>query len=151
MWLRELVTKMLINPIIRTRTRQFRHAYHPTRANIKLYLMKTSCEDLDWILVVECKRILAHPDMYFVRLWRSFGISWMQLYLCRYRNLCFRGKLPSVAMSEQLFPLCLYVPKRQYSETFLVCLTSFGEILERYIEHKLSLFPAILLSIYKFE
>jgi hypothetical protein len=32
--LRELVTKVLINPIIRTRTRYFRHAYHPTRDNI---------------------------------------------------------------------------------------------------------------------
>jgi hypothetical protein len=31
MWLRELVTKVLINPIIRTRTRHFRRAYHPTR------------------------------------------------------------------------------------------------------------------------
>jgi hypothetical protein len=29
--LRELVTKVLINPIIRTRTRHFRRAYHPTR------------------------------------------------------------------------------------------------------------------------
>jgi hypothetical protein len=30
MWLRELVTKVLINPIIRTRTHYFRRAYHPT-------------------------------------------------------------------------------------------------------------------------
>jgi hypothetical protein len=32
--LRKLVTKVLINPIIRTRTRHFRHAYHPTRDHI---------------------------------------------------------------------------------------------------------------------
>jgi hypothetical protein len=31
---RECVTEVLINPIIRTRTRHFRHAYHPTRDNI---------------------------------------------------------------------------------------------------------------------
>jgi hypothetical protein len=34
MWLREIVTKALINPIIRTRTRHFRRAYHPTRDSI---------------------------------------------------------------------------------------------------------------------
>jgi hypothetical protein len=28
---RQIVTKVLINPIIRTRTRHFRRAYHPTR------------------------------------------------------------------------------------------------------------------------
>jgi hypothetical protein len=35
MWLRELVNKVLINPIIRTRTRQFRQPYHPTPGSIK--------------------------------------------------------------------------------------------------------------------
>jgi hypothetical protein len=34
MWLRELVTKVLINRIIRTITRHFRRAYQPTRDNI---------------------------------------------------------------------------------------------------------------------
>jgi hypothetical protein len=29
---KKLVTKVLINPITRTRTRHFRHAYHPTVA-----------------------------------------------------------------------------------------------------------------------
>jgi hypothetical protein len=33
MLLRELVTEVLINPIIRTRTRYFRHAYPHTRDN----------------------------------------------------------------------------------------------------------------------
>jgi hypothetical protein len=32
---RECVTKVLINPIIRTRARHFRHVYHPTRDNRK--------------------------------------------------------------------------------------------------------------------
>jgi hypothetical protein len=32
--IKELVTKVLINPIIRTRTRYFRQAYTPTRDNI---------------------------------------------------------------------------------------------------------------------
>jgi hypothetical protein len=31
---REFVTELLINPITRTRTRQFRHAYHPTHDDI---------------------------------------------------------------------------------------------------------------------
>jgi hypothetical protein len=31
---RESVTEVLINQIIRTRTRCFRHAYHPTRDNV---------------------------------------------------------------------------------------------------------------------
>jgi hypothetical protein len=31
---RQCVTEVLINPIIRTRTRHSRHAYHPTRDNI---------------------------------------------------------------------------------------------------------------------
>jgi hypothetical protein len=31
---RECVTKVLINPSIRTRTRHFRRAYHPTRGNM---------------------------------------------------------------------------------------------------------------------
>jgi hypothetical protein len=31
---RKSVTEMLINPIIQTRTRYFRHAYHPTRDTI---------------------------------------------------------------------------------------------------------------------
>jgi hypothetical protein len=30
----ECVTQVLINPNIRTRTRHFRHAFHPTRDNI---------------------------------------------------------------------------------------------------------------------
>jgi hypothetical protein len=34
MWLRGIVTKVLINPFIRTRTRHFRHAYHSTRDTV---------------------------------------------------------------------------------------------------------------------
>jgi hypothetical protein len=34
---RECVTEVLINPIIRTRTRHFRHAYYPTRDNISCH------------------------------------------------------------------------------------------------------------------
>jgi hypothetical protein len=34
MRLREIVTKVLINPIIRTKPRHFRHANHPTRDNM---------------------------------------------------------------------------------------------------------------------
>jgi hypothetical protein len=37
----EVVTTVIINPIIRTRTRYFRHAYHPTRDNINTIPMKT--------------------------------------------------------------------------------------------------------------
>jgi hypothetical protein len=33
MWIREIAAKLLINRIMRTRTRYFRHAYHPTRDN----------------------------------------------------------------------------------------------------------------------
>jgi hypothetical protein len=33
MWIRELVNKVQINPIIRTRTRYFRHSYQPTSEN----------------------------------------------------------------------------------------------------------------------
>jgi hypothetical protein len=32
--LREIVIEVLINPIIRTRNRHYRHEYHPTRDNI---------------------------------------------------------------------------------------------------------------------
>jgi hypothetical protein len=38
--IRELVTKVLINPIIRIRTRHSRHAYHPSRDNILNTLQK---------------------------------------------------------------------------------------------------------------
>jgi hypothetical protein len=34
MWLKEIVTKVLINPIIRTRIRHFRRAHKPTRDSI---------------------------------------------------------------------------------------------------------------------
>jgi hypothetical protein len=107
MWLRELVTKVLINPIIRTRTRHCRHVYHPTRDNIEMYLMETSCEELDWIFVVECRRILVDPDIYFVQLWRFSGMSSIQLYLCRYLTSCFGRKLPSVANEWTAFSLCV--------------------------------------------
>jgi hypothetical protein len=43
-WLKELVTEVPINKIIRTRTRHFRHAYHPTRDNI----MQNSCKTGNW-------------------------------------------------------------------------------------------------------
>jgi hypothetical protein len=36
MWFREIVTKVPINPVIRTRTRYFRCAYHPTRDTMKV-------------------------------------------------------------------------------------------------------------------
>jgi hypothetical protein len=40
MWSREIVTKVVINPIIRTRTCHFLLAYHPTRDNIKFLEFK---------------------------------------------------------------------------------------------------------------
>jgi hypothetical protein len=39
MWLRELVSKVLINPIIWTRSRHSRHAYHPTRGIIIIIII----------------------------------------------------------------------------------------------------------------
>jgi hypothetical protein len=43
---REIVTKALINPIIRTRTGHFRRAYHPTRDSIEAYYPRYGLEGL---------------------------------------------------------------------------------------------------------
>jgi hypothetical protein len=43
MWLRELVTKVIINPIIRTRTRHFRRACHPTSDSMSKGARVESC------------------------------------------------------------------------------------------------------------
>jgi hypothetical protein len=40
MWFRGIVTKVLINPIILTRTRHLLRAYHPTRDNILFLIIK---------------------------------------------------------------------------------------------------------------
>jgi hypothetical protein len=39
---KEFVTKVLINPIIRTRTRHFRREYHPIRDNTLTFSMKVN-------------------------------------------------------------------------------------------------------------
>jgi hypothetical protein len=64
MWLREIVTKMLINPIIRTRTCHFRHMYHPhmtfwtTAGNGQSLLGFTTCLDPSLrLLVAPCDQI----------------------------------------------------------------------------------------------
>jgi hypothetical protein len=51
MWLEENVTVALINPIIPTKTRHFRHAHHPTRDSVLLkepeYLARHNDSKLD--------------------------------------------------------------------------------------------------------
>jgi hypothetical protein len=49
---KELVTKVLINPIIRTRTRYFRHAYHPTCDNIIRTIKSRSMKCTEHVVVV---------------------------------------------------------------------------------------------------
>jgi hypothetical protein len=60
-------------------------------------------------------------------------------------------------MSEELLPLCLDIPRKcswpktEYPENFLVSLSPFGEILERYLQKSYHCFlqysyPFIILS-----
>jgi hypothetical protein len=59
---------VLINPIIRTRTRYFRHAYHPTHDNIKNDLERKkerntlAVASTDWERDVKVKRFFFPPD-----------------------------------------------------------------------------------------
>jgi hypothetical protein len=70
---RECVTYVLINPIIRTRTRHFCHVYHPTHDN--MYFLTT------YIMVKSCKHHAQPPSWRTTPCWLSFMIQYFSLLI----------------------------------------------------------------------
>jgi hypothetical protein len=80
MWLREAVTEVLVDPIIRTRTRYFRHAYHPTRNNINMNINRNFRR---FFSVVKLMSLFRRFTLYFVDPSKRNNVLVMLFRLCK--------------------------------------------------------------------